>query len=76
MKDYIHVHSFMYNFHLMVTIDLLQGSSQQWIGDSTVDIRSLLWAFSLHYNTPPNYIRHRLSTGMWPCVHGYEAREH
>ena len=64
MKDYIHVHSFTYNFHLRVMFDLLQGNHQQWLGNSTVDLRSLLHEFSRHYATPPHYIRHRLSTGM------------
>ena len=63
MKDYIHVHSFTYNFHLRVMYDLLQGNHLQWVGESAVNFCSLLHEFSQHYGTPPNYIRHRLSTG-------------
>ena len=52
MKDYIHVHSFTYNFHLKVMYDLLQGNPHQWVEGSTINFCSLLHEFTQHCDTP------------------------
>lgn len=59
-KDFIHVHSFMHDFHLRFLLSLLSGTRQP---PENFDIRRLLRLFRLHNKVPPNFIRSRLCKG-------------
>jgi len=59
-KDFIHVHSFMHDFHLRFLLSLLSGTRQP---PENFDIRRLLRLFRFHNKVPPNFIRSRLCKG-------------
>ena len=61
-KDYIHVHSFMYDYHLRYLLDLLNQKKQLPKG-AVVDIRKYLELIYKHNKPIPNFVRNLLSKG-------------
>ena len=59
-KDFIHVHSFMHDFHLSLLLSLISGKREP---PANFDLRSYLDVFSHHNHTPPSFIRNRLCRG-------------
>ena len=60
MKDFIHVHSFTYDFHVKMIHSFIQNN----LWDAMeANLSVFLKQFCDHYSTPPNYIRNRICTG-------------
>ena len=59
-KDLIHLHSFMYDFHLNLVLDMLSGEREipDWL-----DMKSFLAYFNEEYRMPVSYNRNRLEKG-------------
>lgn len=64
-KDFIHVHSFMYDFHLRFLLDLLNQKRYLPKG-LAVDVRKYLELIYKHNKPIPNFVRNLLSKGV--CV--------
>ena len=60
MKDYIHVHSFTYDFHIRTILSIIQKRTRI---DGTLNLHHLLDRFCRHYQNPPHYIRNRICKG-------------
>ena len=61
-KDYIHVHSFMYDFHLRFLLDLLNQKRQLPKG-MVIDVRKYMGLIYKHNKPIPNFVRNLLSKG-------------
>lgn len=62
-KDFIHVHSFMYDFHLRFLLDLLNQKRELSKG-MVVDIRKFMELIYKHHKPIPNFVRNLLSEGI------------
>lgn len=60
-KDFIHVHSFMCDFHLKLLLDLLTGTQPFPEG---FHLRNFLKLCHKHSSPPPNFIRNLLKRGQ------------
>jgi hypothetical protein len=57
MKDFIHVNSFTYDFHVKFIYDITLGRIKI---NGTINLHELLSGFCHHYTSSPNYIRNRI----------------
>ena len=59
-KDLIHLHSFMYDFHLNLVLGMLNGEREmpEWL-----DVRAFLEHFMQENKVPASFIRNRLERG-------------
>ncbi len=64
-RDFIHVHSFMYDFHLRLLLDLLNKNRSSPDG---FQLREFLELCYTHNSPPPNFIRNLLKKGR-PLPH-------
>ena len=65
-KDIIHVHSFMYDFHLRFLLDLLNQKRELPKGVA-IDIRKYMELIYKHNKVIPNFVRNLLSKGVYVC---------
>ena len=61
-KDFIHVHSFMYDFHLRFLLDLL-NQSRQLPKNLELDVRKYVELVYKSNKPVPNFVRNILSKG-------------
>ena len=61
MKDFIHVHSFTYDFHANMIFSIIQGTTKI---DGRVNIHHLLDRLCERYEIPPRFIRNRICKGI------------
>ncbi len=60
IKDFIHTHSFNYDFHIRAIHRIILGRLKV---EGELDLRNLLNEFCANYVNPPQYIRNRLCSG-------------
>ena len=61
MKDFIHVHSFTYDFHIRMVLNIIRGRTKF---HGNLNLRDLLDQFWQRYQHPPNFIRNRICRGI------------
>ena len=59
-KDFIHVHSFMHDFHLRILLDLLNGTR---VVPDSFQIRTFIEQCHMYSLPPPSFIRNLLKRG-------------
>ena len=59
-KDFIHLNSFMYDFHLNLVLSMLSGKREipEWL-----DVKAFLEHFTHENKQPPSFTRNRLERG-------------
>ena len=62
-KDFIHVHSFMYDFHLRFLLDLL-NQTRQLPNNLAMDLRKFVELIYKQNKPVPNFVRNILSKGI------------
>lgn len=65
-KDFIHVHSFMYDFHLRFLLDLF-NQTRHMPKNLAIDVRKYMELIHKHNKPVPNFVRNILSKGMFVC---------
>ena len=63
-KDFIHVHSFMYDFHLRFLLDLLNQTRQLPKG-LAIDVRKYMEFIYKHNKPIPSFVRNLFSKGIY-----------
>ena len=65
-KDFIHVNSFMYDFHLRFLLELL-NQTRHLPKNLSMDVRKYVDLIYKHNKPVPNFVRNILSKGMYIC---------
>ena len=61
MKDFIHVHSFTYDFHIRMVLNIIRGRTKLHGNLNLCDLLDQLWQRSEH---PLNFIRNQICRGI------------